>query len=187
MGEAERGEVEPVAGLSRLQTIRAMAPRHGLVVSLVSYVAMTVGLCLVLQPTPADVAVAACLGAVVGVLVLAVRGRQTLMVLVPIATATVTSALSFQALKHGIAAPGLRALIAPLVTFLPGGALTTGTLELASGEMVAGSSRLVFGSVQLLLLAFGSLRVLSSSDSRAKQSSTTLTRTCSVGGRRGSA
>jgi hypothetical protein len=72
-----------------------------------------------------------------------------LMVLVPVVSATVASALSFETLKHGIADPGLRALIAPLVTFLPAGALTTGTLELASGEMVAGSSRLVFGSVQL--------------------------------------
>lgn len=155
VGEAERGEVETAAGLSRLQKIRAMRARHGLVVSLMSYVAMTIGLCLVLQPTPADVAVAACLGTVVGALVLAARGRQTLMVLVPVVSAMVASAFSFEALKHGIADPGLRALIAPLVTFLPGGALTTGTLELASGEMVAGSSRLVFGSVQLLLLAFG--------------------------------
>lgn len=155
VGEAERGEIEPAAGLSRLREIRAMRPRHGSAVSLMSYVAMTIGLCLVLQPTAADVAVAACLGALVGGLVLAARGRQPLMVLVPVVSATVASALSFEALKHGIADPGLRALIAPLVTFLPGGALTTGTVELASGEMVAGSSRLVFGTVQLLLLAFG--------------------------------
>ena len=33
--------------------------------------------------------------------------------------------------------------------------LTTATVELASGEMIAGASRLVFGSVQMLLLAFG--------------------------------
>lgn len=69
VGEAERGEVEPAAGLNRLQEIRAMRARHGLAVSLMSYVAMTIGLCLVLQPTPADVAVAACLGAIVGGLV----------------------------------------------------------------------------------------------------------------------
>ena len=33
--------------------------------------------------------------------------------------------------------------------------LTTATVELASGEMVGGASRLVFGAVQMLLLAFG--------------------------------
>ena len=75
--------------------------------------------------------------------------------LVPVLSAMVVSALTFEAVKHGAADPGLRTLIAPLVTFLPGGVLTTATVELASGEMVAGASRLVFGSVQLLLLAFG--------------------------------
>jgi uncharacterized membrane protein YjjB (DUF3815 family) len=46
-------------------------------------------------------------------------------------------------------------MIASLTTFLPGSMLTTATVELASGEMVAGASRLVFGALQLLLLAFG--------------------------------
>jgi uncharacterized membrane protein YjjB (DUF3815 family) len=57
--------------------------------------------------------------------------------------------------RNGAADPGLRTLIAPLITFLPGGVLTTATVELASGEMVGGASRLVFGAVQMLLLAFG--------------------------------
>ena len=153
--EAERGEVEPAEGLRRLERIRAMPPRHGAAVTLLGYTAMTVGLCLVLRPTPGDVAVAAVLGVVVGALVLAARGRQTLTVLMPILAATVVSALTFEAVKHELADPGLRAMIASLVMFLPGGVLTTATVELASGEMVAGASRLVFGSVQLLLLAFG--------------------------------
>lgn len=152
---AERGEVEPAEGLRQLQRIRTMRPRHGAPVTLLSYTAMTIGLCLVLQPTLSDVGIAAGLGVIVGVFVLAARGHQTLTVLVPVISATVVSALSFEAVKHGAADPGLRALIAPLVTFLPGSALTTATVELASGEMVAGASRLVFGSVQMLLLAFG--------------------------------
>jgi uncharacterized membrane protein YjjP (DUF1212 family) len=153
--EAERGDVDPGAGLRRLRRIRAMPPRRGVVVTLIGYAAMTVGLCLVLQPTASDVAIAAGLGVLVGSFVLAARGRQTLTVLVPVLSATIVAAISFEAVQHGIADPGLRTLIAPLVTFLPGSSLTTATIELASGEMVAGASRLVFGSVQLLLLAFG--------------------------------
>jgi uncharacterized membrane protein YjjP (DUF1212 family) len=153
--EAERGDVDPGDGLRRLRRIRAMPPRRGVVVTLIGYAAMTVGLCLVLQPTASDVAIAAGLGVLVGSFVLAARGRQTLTVLVPVLSATIVAAISFEAVQHGIADPGLRTLIAPLVTFLPGSALTTATIELASGEMVAGASRLVFGSVQLLLLAFG--------------------------------
>jgi uncharacterized membrane protein YjjP (DUF1212 family) len=153
--EAERGAVEPTEGLRRLHEIRTMRPRRGRVVTLLAYALMTVGLCLVLQPTLSDVAIAAGFGLLIGTFVLATRGRPTLSVLVPVVSATVVSALTFELVKHGTADPGLRTLIAPLVTFLPGAALTTATVELASGEMVAGASRLVSGSVQLLLLAFG--------------------------------
>jgi uncharacterized membrane protein YjjB (DUF3815 family) len=46
-------------------------------------------------------------------------------------------------------------LVPPLVTFLPGAMLTLGMVELAYGDMVSGSSRLITGFVQLVLLAFG--------------------------------
>ena len=48
-------------------------------------------------------------------------------------------------------------MVASLVVFLPGAALTTAVLELAAGQMISGSSRLVSGGVQLALLAFGIL------------------------------
>jgi uncharacterized membrane protein YjjB (DUF3815 family) len=63
--------------------------------------------------------------------------------------------LTSLAVKHDLADPGLRAMIAALAVFLPGAALTTSVLELARGDMIAGSSRLVWSSVQLMLLAFG--------------------------------
>jgi uncharacterized membrane protein YjjB (DUF3815 family) len=138
-----------------MQAIRAMPPRYGPLVTVLAYAFMTVGLCLVLRPTPGDIPISAGLGALVGVLALVSRNRPTLRVLVPVLSAAAVSALSFELVKHGTVDPGMSALIAPLVTFLPGGALTTGIVELASGEMVAGASRLVFGSDQLLLLAFG--------------------------------
>jgi uncharacterized membrane protein YjjP (DUF1212 family) len=153
--EAERGEVEPADGLRRLGEIRSMRPRHGAVVTVLSYAVMSLALCLILRPPLGDVAVATVFGAFVGALVLFAQRHPSLRVLAPLAAATAVSAVSFEAVKHGIADPGLRAMIAPLVIFLPGGVLTTATQELASGEMVAGSSRLVYGGVQLLLLAFG--------------------------------
>lgn len=152
---AEHGDVEPRQGLKELSEIRAMRPRHGRLLTLLGYVAMTVGLCLVLQPTASDVAIAAGLGGLVGALGLVASDRQTLKVLLPVIAAIAVSAVTFEAVKHSAADPGLRTLIAPLVTFLPGAALTTAMVELASGEVVAGASRLIFGSVQLLLLAFG--------------------------------
>ena len=153
--EAERGEVDPQDGLRRLHDIRTMRPRHGAVLTVLAYAVMTVGLCLVLDPSARDVALSAALGALVGTIVLVTRDRPSVAPLVPVLSALIVSAVAFEAVQQGAADPGLRALIAPLVTFLPGAALTTATVELASGEMVAGASRLVFGGVQLLLLAFG--------------------------------
>jgi uncharacterized membrane protein YjjB (DUF3815 family) len=96
------------------------------------------------------------LGLMVGALQRLSRGHQALTILVPALCAMLVSALSFAFVTHGVADDaGLRTLIAPLVTFLPGGMLTTGTVELASGQMMAGASRLVSGAVSLLLLAFG--------------------------------
>jgi uncharacterized membrane protein YjjP (DUF1212 family) len=153
--EAERGAIAPGDGMRRLRVIRAMRPRLGSAATVAAYSAMTLGLCLVLQPTPGDLVISALFGVAVGTLVLVARRRRALTPLVPVIAAILVSAASFEAVKRGVADPGLRTLIPPLVTFLPGGALATATVELASGEMVAGASRLVFGAVQLLLLAFG--------------------------------
>jgi uncharacterized membrane protein/uncharacterized membrane protein YjjP (DUF1212 family) len=152
---AERGELAPADALPRLRAIRRMRPRHGFLLTVVGHTLMTVGLCLILQPTALDVAIAAVFGALVGTLILITRGQHILNVLIPVVATTLISALTFTAVKQGIADPGLRTMIAPLITFLPGSALTTATVELASGEMVAGASRLVYGGMQLLLLAFG--------------------------------
>ena len=46
-------------------------------------------------------------------------------------------------------------MVASLVVFLPGAALTTAVLELAAGQMISGSGRLISGLMQLTLLAFG--------------------------------
>jgi uncharacterized membrane protein YjjP (DUF1212 family) len=153
--QAERGSLTPEEGLRRLRAVRTTPPRHGRVVTVLGHVVMTVGLCLLLRPAPQDLVLAAGLGALVGGLRLAAWGRPGVSVLVPVLCAIVVSALTFTAVAHGIADPGLRTLIAPLVAFLPGGVLATATIELASGDMVAGASRLVFGALQLLLLTAG--------------------------------
>jgi uncharacterized membrane protein YjjB (DUF3815 family) len=46
-------------------------------------------------------------------------------------------------------------LTPPLATFLPGAALTVSMLELSNGDIVAGGSRLAYGTIRLLLLVFG--------------------------------
>jgi uncharacterized membrane protein YjjP (DUF1212 family) len=153
--DAERGAVEPAEGLRALADIRAMGPRFGPAQSIVGYAILTLGLCLTLHPAPRDVAAAAVLGALVGVLRSVGRGQPQLQILMPILAAVAVAALAALAVKHDLAGPGLRAMVASLVVFLPGAAMTTAVLELAAGQMISGSSRLVSGLMQLALLAFG--------------------------------
>jgi uncharacterized membrane protein YjjP (DUF1212 family) len=154
--DAEQARVEPAAGLARLERIRIMRPRFGPAQSIVGYCVLTLGICLVLHPAPRNVVAAAVFGALVGLLRSLERSRP-LQILMPIIAAFAVAALSALAVKHGLDGPGLRAIVASLVVFLPGAALTTAVLELASGQMISGSARLVAGGMQLAFLAFGIL------------------------------
>jgi uncharacterized membrane protein YjjB (DUF3815 family) len=49
----------------------------------------------------------------------------------------------------------LRTLLPPLAVLLPGALIVTAMSELVAGDMVAGTSRLTFGLVQLLLFTLG--------------------------------
>lgn len=155
--QAESGEVTPSEGLHRLDEIRDMQPRFGPVLGVAGYALVAMGICLVLHPAPLEVAAAAFLGALVGVLRSAVRGQQTLQIMTPVIAAFVVSALSAWAVEAEVSQLGLRPMVAALVVFLPGAALTNAVLELAAGQMISGASRLVWGIVQLGLLAFGIL------------------------------
>jgi len=52
--------------------------------------------------------------------------------------------------------PGVMpAIVAPLVVLLPGGMLTIGFIELATGHFISGAARIAAGAMRLLLLAAG--------------------------------
>lgn len=155
--QAVRGGVTPADGLRRLDEIRDLPARFAMPLSIVGYSLHTVGICLILRPTPHDVVAAAVLGAMVGVLRLTSRRQPTLEVLMPVLAAFAVAALTALVVEADLGHPGLRAIVASLVVFIPGATLTTAVLELGSGEMVSGSSRLVSGVVELALLAFGIL------------------------------
>jgi uncharacterized membrane protein YjjB (DUF3815 family) len=116
---------------------------------------LTIGLALILQPTPEALGTAAGFGALIGVLKIYAERLQTVGVLLPVAAATLVSALAFGLQPDKTIDGSMRVLIPCLVTFLPGSLLTTATLDLAAGEIISGASRLVAGTMQLVLLSFG--------------------------------
>jgi len=153
--EAQRGAVPPRDGLRRLKTIYDTKWRFGSAGAIAGHTILTLGLTMLLESTPGHLAVAVILGTIVGVLKLLNRDRPLLAVPMPVVAATLVSTLVYFSMRHGLSVNPLHALIPPLVTFLPGSMLTLGMVELAYGDMVSGSSRLVTGFIQLVLLAFG--------------------------------
>ena len=153
--EAAADAPVPSGVISRLAAIRRARPRFRWPVRILGHALLTVGLVLLLQPTPSTLVACFILGSVVGAV--KVPRLDSLQLVIPAATALVVTAAVLIASEHFSLENPIRVLVPPLVTFLPGGVITIATVELASGEMVAGASRLVSGFVQLLLLGFGVL------------------------------
>lgn len=156
LGElAQRGEMTATEGLKQLTETLRRAPRFGLAGVVVGHVVLSAGLSIVLAPSLTNVLATALLGLVVGGLKVLNRGRPILAAPLSVVAASVVSAMVFLAVRYGLPVEPLYVLVPPLVTFLPGAMLTFGMVELAYGDMVSGSSRLITGFVQLVLLAFG--------------------------------
>jgi uncharacterized membrane protein YjjP (DUF1212 family) len=156
LGEsAQHGKVTPHQGLERLTQLLRQAPRFGPVVVVVGHAILSVGVAMVLMPALRNLAAAALLGAVVGAVKAFNRDRPVLDAPLSVVSAGFVSLLVFLAMKYGLPVDPQYALVPPLVTFLPGAMLTFGMVELAYGDMVSGSSRLITGVVELVLLAFG--------------------------------
>jgi len=153
--DAQQRLVTPEQGLARLAAILARKPRFGVTASIVGHMLMTVGIALCLKPTWEGLGAAAFYGVVVGVLKVFARNRGMLETLLPTIAAFLVALLALSAARYGIPASPLRALIASLVTFLPGGLIAIAAMDLAYSDMVSGAARFVAGLVQLLFLVLG--------------------------------
>lgn len=152
---AQAGEVTPRDGLERLGEILQQAPRFSALGSILGHVILTLGLAMLVAPAIEGLAAAAVLGAIVGALKVFRRNRPLLAMPLSVVAAAIVSALVFLAAGYGLPVEPIQLLIPPLVTFLPGGMLTMAMVELAYGDMISGTTRLVTGFVQLVFLAFG--------------------------------
>ncbi len=113
------------------------------------------GICLILQPGAANVLFATLAGiAVAGLLRLAAR-FTLIATLVPALAAFIIGCGLFAAADAGLLEGPLRTALASLAVLLPGALIVTAMSELAAGDMMAGSARLIFGIVQLMLFTLG--------------------------------
>ncbi|GIF19984.1 uncharacterized membrane protein YjjP (DUF1212 family)/uncharacterized membrane protein YjjB (DUF3815 family) [Actinoplanes tereljensis] len=148
-------DLPPDQGSHRVLQIVEQQPRFGRRLTVAGHALLTAGICLVLQPTWGDLVLATLFGLFVGVLKQLGARWRSIQLILPVAVAFLVASITFLLAGPGWADADLRAMIAPLVTFLPGAALTMAVVELSAGEMITGASRLVSGGLQLMLLAFG--------------------------------
>ncbi|QEO14720.1 threonine/serine exporter family protein [Agromyces intestinalis] len=151
--QAKQAAIDPRAGIDRLNEIGAMKMQRHWISRVFGHAVLTTGLALLLAPTWQGALVAFGLGTVLGFAKL-IRS-PTLQLVFPVVAAFVSALAVFLIAPVIELGDPIRLMIAPLATFLPGGALTTAVMELAAGQMVAGASRLVMGMVTLGLLSFG--------------------------------
>lgn len=158
VARAPSGTVDPEEGLAEIARIRNLGARFPLWVTLLGYAVQSTGLALILQPTPWALLGAATLGLLVGVLAVLGRRVEAIGYMLPTICAFVVAWIVFTVNRHWhVGVDSLRALVAPLATFLPGAAITLAVIELTTRHVVSGASRLVAGFMQIAQLAFGIL------------------------------
>ena len=152
---AEVGAITPADAARETATARTMAPRFGPVVTVIGYTITTLGFGMVINPTWASLWGYVFLGTVVGAIVMLGRPFPTMNAVLPTLAAAVVTLLATWFVADAANDGLLRVISPPLVAILPGLALTIAAMELASGHVISGSSRLIYGVTQLMLLVFG--------------------------------
>lgn len=144
------GAIAPADAIARIYEIRCLKPRFGTVLTVVGHTILTLGFGLALAPTSSALPAYLVLGLIVGVLMLATNPMPTLAATMPAVAAFVVTVISTLIVAN-VPSEGLARVLAPALIMT----LTIGALELTSTQLMAGSTRIVYGIAQLMLLALG--------------------------------
>lgn len=140
----------------QLARIREIPPPFTRLQRVAGYVVLSGGISVLLGASWMGVAAAVVLGGVVGALLLVgERVPSAYQALVTIGAAFFVALTIFLLARASLDPGVLAALMAPLIILLPGGQLTTGVIELATGHFISGAARLAAGGMRLVLLALG--------------------------------
>ena len=154
---AEAAEISPKEGKKCIKYILKEKHYFGPAGIILGYILFSVGIGLLLQPSPEQLITAGIFGTITGFLIFLGSKKPRFSLLLPVIAAFVVSSLYFWGFEKGLITGSFMMLIPALAYFLPGATLTTGMFELASGEIISGSSRIIYGTAILFLLLFGVL------------------------------
>jgi len=156
--DAREGHITPEQGLDELDDLRERDPRFPPWATILGRGLAAAGFALVFRVSFWGVGMAFLGGVFVGLLTYFTRRYPAVQPLVPPLAAAVCAfaVFGFGSIIDDSVQP-LRVVAAPIITLIPGAAITRATQELASGHIISGASRLVASVVQILVLTFGVL------------------------------
>lgn len=147
----------PAHATLELAKILDSPPPTAVWLMLLGNVVLTTGLGLMLNPTANALPGYIVIGLVVQLLIMLADRMPLLSLGLPVVAGASVTLLAF-GFPHAIGGGNPQQLLVPGVSsLLPGATLTNGSIELATGSMVAGASRTIYGLNKLILLAFGVL------------------------------
>lgn len=151
--DARFARVDAATALARLRGIADHPPANPAWLRVVGYALSAAGFALCLRLGTVAVVAAATLGALVGAALILAGSSGHLAALMPIA-ATFCSALAVTAGASQLGVPiPVRLAAVPVLMLLPGAALTAAVIELVSGDMISGASRLIYAVMLLVAMA----------------------------------
>lgn len=153
--KARRAVIEPDEALAQIDLIVQSKSRFNWFMHMLGQVIMTLAIGLLINPAWPAIPAYIVLGLIVAVLQMLGEKIATLAIAMPVICAAVVTIVASQFLSEITGEVPVRLIAPALVTFLPGGTLTIAALELTRDEVISGSSRLIYGISQLMLLAFG--------------------------------
>lgn len=155
LAQARQVKEDPQQVANSLKAIATTKPMYPSWLRIVGYALSALGFGAAFRLDLPALGAVTVMGAVIGLLVLNLSSKPRFAALLPL-LATFLAGLMVSGLSLIIDKPDPVRMIAILVVvLLPGATLTSGIIELVSGYMVAGSSRLIYAVMILGSMAFG--------------------------------
>lgn len=151
----KRRQVLPGEAGREVDRILAQPPRFKRPAVIFGFFLSSIGLTMLFRPEPLPMLITGLMGILVGLIIYWFEAWPRFQLLLPVIAAAIVSVIIFSLNEVGLIFGTANLIIPPLVTFLPGAALTTGMIELASMQVISGSARLIYGATSLLLLFVG--------------------------------
>lgn len=151
----KHSDVEPAEALKELRTISSSKPPFPAWIRIAGFALQALAFAQLFRMGLQATVLATALGVVVGTIMILSNVKGTFAALMPVLMTFISALVISLFALAGDSADPVRTAAVPVLILLPGATLTCALIELATGDMIAGSSRLIYGIFILIAMAFG--------------------------------